>query len=83
MADITITVKLFGGFRKYGESVDFILPSGSSVRDVKSKLSEVLGGKETVLIEESAIANDNAVLGSDTIFETDTALAILPPVCGG
>ncbi len=80
MNDITITVKLFGSFRQYGETLCFTVPAGSSVTAIKDALKEKTGN---ALVNDSAMANDNTVLPDNTIFNEDTALAILPPVCGG
>lgn len=83
MTDITITIQLFGAFRPYGESVDITVPAGADVAAVKTRLAEVLALENNALVYDSALANDNEVLGQDTVFQTDTRLAILPPVCGG
>ena len=83
MNSITITMRLFGIFRKYGETVSFPAPSGSSVQDVKSLLAAALKLEDASLINDSAIANDNEVVGADAVFTRDSQLAILPPVCGG
>lgn len=80
---IAINMKLFGAFRKYGDKIIFTVPSGASVRDVKERLARELKGADPALINDSAIANDNEVIGADFVFTKDCDLAILPPVCGG
>ncbi|MBI4031565.1 MAG: MoaD/ThiS family protein [Proteobacteria bacterium] len=80
---IAINVKLFGAFRKYGDKASFTMPSGASVRDVKERLAQELKGVDPLLIDDSAIANDNDIVGADFVFTKDSDLAILPPVCGG
>lgn len=80
---ITISVKLFGAFRKYGEQVDVSIKEGSSVVAVKQAMGDLLGAESLPLIGDSVIANDDAVLPADYVFDQDTQLAILPPVCGG
>jgi molybdopterin converting factor small subunit len=81
--EIVITVRLFGAFRKYGESVTFRVPSGTSVQGVKERLGSELGISDTALIHDSAIANDDEIVGGNAVFARDSLLAILPPVCGG
>jgi len=80
---IKIDVRLFGAFRKYGENISLSVPSGSSMQEIKNKLAEELSLTEMDLINDSAMANDNEIIGSDFIFTQDSELAILPPVCGG
>ena len=83
MTDITITMRLFGAFRKYGENVTFTAPSGCTATTVKEKLAEVLKLADKNLIRDSALANDNEIISSDAVLTKDSSLAILPPVCGG
>jgi len=83
MSEITITMRLFGAFRQYGETVDITIRSGSSAAAVKKALGNVLGAQALPLIEDSVLANDNTVLPGDYVFDEDTKLSILPPVCGG
>ena len=81
MNDITIHMKLFGGFRKFGESLDFSVPAGSTVVAIKATLQEKLNGDRLVL--DSVLANDSNILRDNDILSSDTELSILPPVCGG
>jgi molybdopterin converting factor small subunit len=83
MADIKINMRLFGAFRKYGESVDFTVPKGSTAEAVKTRLAEVLALADPVLIRDSALANDNEIIDGAAVLTGDSRLAILPPVCGG
>ena len=83
MSDITINIKFFGSFRKFGSNIDVIVPEGSSVIVVKEALALVLDGKDAFVIEASVLANDNEILQGDAVFNADTQLSILPPVCGG
>lgn len=83
MSEIKITVKLFGAFRKCGETICVVLNTGASVLDVKTSLAAKMGGDEAALVQDSALANDNEIISGESIFNEDTMLAILPPVCGG
>ena len=83
MADISLTIRLFGAFRAYGEKVTFTLPSACTVAEVKAHLAQELKIKDTSLLDNSALANDNEIIDDDAIFTQDSQLAILPPVCGG
>jgi len=80
---IKITIRLFGAFRKYGDVLELDMPSGSSIADIKSRLAEKLDTNDATLVADSAIANDNEIINSGTVFDADATLAILPPVCGG
>jgi molybdopterin converting factor small subunit len=83
MTDISITLRLFGAFRVYGENVVFSVPSGSTAAKVKEKLAGVLKGADAALIRDSVLANDDEIIGNEIILTRDCRLAILPPVCGG
>jgi molybdopterin converting factor small subunit len=83
VSNIQINIKFFGGFRKFGESIDLSVPSSSSVPVVKEVLIQALEGKDKLLIDASVLANDNTILRDDAVFYEDTQLSILPPVCGG
>lgn len=83
MADVTISVRLFGAFRRFGDHVSFSVPAGAGVDAVKGALAVALGDVDLQLIAESVLADDTAVLAQDATFTKDCSLAILPPVCGG
>jgi molybdopterin converting factor small subunit len=83
MADIQITMRLFGAFRKYGENVSFAVPAGCTVTAVKEKLAEVLKLSDKKLLMDSVLANDNEIIDGCAALTRDSSLAILPPVCGG
>ncbi|MCE9508693.1 MAG: MoaD/ThiS family protein [Alphaproteobacteria bacterium] len=83
MAEIQITMRLFGAFRKYGENVSFAVPAGCTAAAVKEKLAEVLKLSDKKLLMDSVLANDNEIIDSGAVLSEDSHLAILPPVCGG
>ena len=83
MSDITVTMRLFGAFREFGESVELAVKSGSSVAAIKQALGNALGERAQTLIRDSVLADDHTILPVEFIVETDAKLAILPPVCGG
>lgn len=79
---ITLTVTLFGAFRAGdGKPILLTLPRGSSLADARRALKAALNNHP--LIDDSALADERQVLPEDALFERDTELAILPPVCGG
>lgn len=81
MSTIIIHMKLFGGFRKFGESLDLSVPIGSTVRAIKAALQEKLNGDRLVL--DSVLANNDTILRDSDVLNSDAELSILPPVCGG
>lgn len=81
MSEITIHMKFFGSFRKFGESINFSMPTGSTISAVKMALQNKLNGEGLVL--DSALANDDAILQDNDVLNNDAELCILPPVCGG
>lgn len=78
---ITIEMKFFGAFRKFGEGLALQVPAGTNVAAIKTALKEKLNGEG--LVSDSVLANDNTILRNEDILESDAALSILPPVCGG
>lgn len=83
MAEINITMRLFGAFRKYGESLTFAVPKGATPETVKERLTEKLGNGAAQLVRDSAIANEDEIMSDDAVLNGSCSLAILPPVCGG
>ena len=83
MSTIAITMRLFGAFRNYGPSVEFPVPSGSTIADIKDALAKVLGVSAKNLVADSAIADTQTILPGDYVVSADAKLSILPPVCGG
>ena len=81
---ITLTITPFGAFRAFaGQPITLPLPKGASLREVREALKEHFGFDRMRLVDESAFADEKQVLREEAIFERDTELAILPPVCGG
>ena len=90
---IDIEMKMFGVFRKFQKDkkpITFKIKSPASIEQVKKVLSVRLSenskefdGNAEQLIMDSAIADDNEVLTSNTILDHSCSLSILPPVCGG
>ncbi len=83
MSMMTLPIKCFGVFRKFGESLNVDIAVGSSVLEVNQALIQKLGQDQKVLVEESVLANDNEILPNVYILKEETTLSILPPVCGG
>lgn len=81
MGEITIHMKFFGAFRKFGDGLDFSVPAGSTIAAVKTALQKKLNGEGLVL--DSALANNNSILRDSDVLSEDAELSILPPVCGG
>lgn len=76
-------MRLYGGFRKYRDNVEFSVPVGTPVSDVKEALCQTLGPQSRELIMDSVVANDQTILPQGYVIEGDMRLSILPPVCGG
>ena len=81
MNEITIDLQLFGVFRKFGDTVNFTVPMGSTIAGVKHILKNKLAGETLVL--DSVLANENTILRDSDVLNSNAILSILPPVCGG
>lgn len=80
---IVITLRLFGALRAEGERMTLDVPAGSSVAQIRAAAARVPSVANPALIGDCAIANDTAFLAEETVFQEDTTLCLLPPVCGG
>lgn len=83
MDTVSIRIKYFGAFRKLGRDITLDMPVGASVSQIKTALSENIKGKESLLVFDSVLGNDDAILPDSYQCNTNCELAILPPVCGG
>lgn len=86
---LNITVKLFGGFRKYGngEEISFSVPENIKVSELKKYLENEISKTNLAvdknLIEASVFGNEDEILTAEKTITKDCTLAVLPPVCGG
>lgn len=82
-SSITLTVNLFGVFRGHenGKPLTLKLPQGATLSEARSAIKAMLNNHP--LMDDSALADETQILSEDAVFERDTQLAILPPVCGG
>ena len=83
MNKISVYIKFFGEFRKFGEGVELEVSCRSSVAEIKVILGQRLGAAENELVKSSVLANDDMILHDEFLLEQNTRLAVLPPVCGG
>lgn len=88
--NMSVTVRLFGAFRKFGNGrfLDVLVSEGVSVRDLRVILADEIGvlpgGEEgRALVFESALADEDHILEEGELVQAGQMLAILPPVCGG
>lgn len=87
---LSITIKLFGAFRNYfeGEEVVLSVEKGTSIQQLRTVLMEKISHcypriSNLGLLQQSVFANQKSIMEEEEILTCDTALAILPPVCGG
>lgn len=88
---IEIEIKLYGPFRKYEDKLSpfFLhLPEAASVDQIKAALTHKLKIKspdfsDSLLVLDSAIADDRRILLPNDLVSKSCVLSILPPVCGG
>lgn len=87
---LEVRVRLFGAFRKYGDGAEIRVrvPELSGPAELKDALGVRLrelhpGFSEDRLLADSVIADDARVLDAGSRLTEGTAVAVLPPVCGG
>lgn len=78
---ITIHIKFFGAFRKFGAGIEIDVPANTTILAIKTELQSKLNNEKLVL--DSVLANDDTVLQDSDILKDNAELSILPPVCGG
>lgn len=89
MSKITVTITLFGAFRKYDQQfVTLELPGETNISKIKNHLENKLLSinknlSEHSLVKHSVLASDSEILNDTIVLEQNTKLSILPPVCGG
>lgn len=86
---MTLTLKLFGTFRNYGQELDLEVTENDQVSDLRVTLLETLKQQESnqealvKLINTSRFATDKVILEESDSIKDINELAILPPVSGG
>ena len=80
---MTITVHHYGAFRKLDAQTALDIPLPVNAAPISEAMFPQLGEQHRLLIEDSALANDTAILPDDYVIAEDCALSVLPPVCGG
>lgn len=83
MDTVSIRIKYFGAFRKFGSDIMLEMPVGASIAQIKTALSKNMKGRESLLVFDSVLGNDDMILSDSYQCNTNCELAILPPVCGG
>lgn len=78
-----ITINHYGAFRKIGPNTALDITIPASIAAIRAALANQLGQDHKLLIEDSAIANETAILPDEFIIDDICTLSILPPVCGG
>lgn len=83
-----ITVRLYGHFRKFGDSLALELPAGSRVRDLERVFAQSIASRDPAFYENGALrasrfCDDTAILRTDHPLAEGAQLSILPPVSGG
>lgn len=83
----TVSIQLFGAFRQFGDTgeVTLAVPEQACIADVREAMRLHYAGndKALALLRASAFADDERVLDDAEAVPTRSALAVLPPVCGG
>lgn len=83
MSEISVFVQFYGAFRQYGDAVSFSVRRGSAMPAVKAEIARLLDGRVDALVADSVLADEEAVLPLHYVFDRDSRLSLLPPVCGG
>lgn len=83
-----VTVRLYGHFRKFGDSVALELPAGSRVRDLERAFMKNIESRDPAFYENAGLrasrfCDDRMILPPDQPLAEDAAFSILPPVSGG
>jgi molybdopterin converting factor small subunit len=83
-----VTVRLYGHFRKFGDSLALELPAGSCVCDLERVFTESIARRDPGFYDNqglraSRFCDDSMILPPDHPLAEGGAFSILPPVSGG
>lgn len=80
-----LRIRLFGALRGLSEKdeLSLELAPGDNVARVRERLAECLGPEAREVLLDSAFASETEILPEGHSFLRDSAVAVIPPVCGG
>lgn len=78
-----IIIQHYGAFRNLGDSTALEISLPTTIGVIRTALAARLEGQHSLLVGDSAIANDINILPDAYVIEEQCTLSILPPVCGG
>ena len=87
---IKLKITTFGALGKLtiSEPIIVTIASGAGLSKVMEQIKREIikispQFNDFAVLEKSALADENEILGMNHIFDKDSDLAILPPICGG
>ncbi|MBP7709854.1 MAG: hypothetical protein KA100_02145 [Rickettsiales bacterium] len=87
---IKLKITTFGALGKLtiSEPIIVTIASGAGLSKVMEQIKREIikispQFNDFAVLEKSALADENEILGMNHIFDRDSDLAILPPICGG
>ncbi len=87
---IKLRIATFGALGKLtiSEPIIVTITSGAGLSQVMEQIKKEIikispQFNDFEVLEKSALADENEILGINHIFDRDSDLAILPPICGG
>lgn len=87
---IKLKITTFGALGKLtiSEPIIVTIASGAGLSQVMEQIKKEIikispQFNDFAVLEKSALADENKILGMNHIFDRDSDLAILPPICGG
>lgn len=91
MSQIKLSIKFFGALRQYMENgeLHLALPEKMNLSQLRELIIMTLRQQyqhfnDDHLLDHAVFANEVCILQENNfIIETDTTIAVLPPVCGG
>jgi molybdenum cofactor biosynthesis protein MoaC len=78
-----IIVQHYGAFRNLGDNTLLEISLPTTIGIIRTAMAAQLEGQHSLLVGDSAIANDTDILPDAYVIEEPCVLSILPPVCGG
>lgn len=91
MQSIKLSIKFFGALRQYIENgeLNLILPEKMNLFQIRELIITTVRKQHSnfnhdYLFDSAVFANETTILQEKNyLVETDTTIAVLPPVCGG
>ncbi len=80
---IEVKLKLYGAFKEFGYEKSIKIAQDSTILDLRKALKDGFLKDNALLLDASAISDDENILEDNYKIQNNQVFSLLPPVCGG